>query len=193
MKNNLFILYLLLVINNCSSQTKIIMEKFDINKLKENQKTLKEKIIEDKNTLSKVGETSKGYYEYKYSKINPYVEKKFYFENLALKSKTKMFYEVPTGKQSIYNEKGVLISEKDFDSQRHFSIDQLVQKMQSEFNINLLIDVDKKGVSMSVSTDNKPCYEVVLKDYYSEGVHRLIDIDVNDGKVLKDVRLTYKK
>lgn len=169
------------------------MKKFDITKLAQNSGILYEKMINEVDSFTKVGVTGEGYYEFKFFKNNPYVEKKYYHENLNLKSESDMFFEVPIGKSCVYNQQGVLISEKDHDQQRNFSIGQLIQKVKLDFKIDLLKDIDGKSVSLTRAPDNRISYEVVLKNYYLEGSHRIISIDANDGSVLRDEKLSYRK
>lgn len=192
MRNSFFLLFLMFIINY-SAQNKVSMEKFDIEKLKEHNEILNERIINDKSNIIKLGVTGEGYYEFKYSENNPYAEKKSYYKSLNLKSEGSLFYEIPVGKYRIYSETGDLISEKNYDLQRDFSVNDLIKKMQIEFSTDLLSDINNNGVSLTITPDHKTSYQVVLKNYYSQNIHRLISIDAHDGKVIKDERLSYKK
>jgi hypothetical protein len=193
MKNKLLLLFVLTATVYCGAQTIVSPEKFHLRKLKENGKIVDNRTIDEKHTISMVGKTNDGYFEHIYYKTNPYGEKKAYFKNRSLKTKVKLFYMVPIGVQNIFDENGILVSSKNYDEERKFSIDQLIDKMKAEFNVDFLTDSYQKGVEMSVTMDNKQYYDVVLHNYYSEGIHRNIGIDVNNGEILKDKKLVYKK
>ncbi len=57
----------------------------------------------------------------------------------------------------------------------------------------LLKNTEEKSVSVTISSSNVLSYDIVLKNFYSSGLHRQINISAEDGKVLSDREMYYKK
>ncbi len=189
------IIYSLIILfnNNCSSQNNKKMENFNISYFESDNISLMEKTIIKNDTIEKIGFIGNGYYKITSTVNSPFVEKKYFFQNTNLESEGNFFYEVPIGHYKNYDSLGNLKSEINFDTQRKFSIDQLIDKMKLDFNTDLLKNTEEKSVSVTISSSNVLSYDIVLKNFYSSGLHRQINISAEDGKVLSDREMYYKK
>jgi hypothetical protein len=192
MKKHILLAVLLLLSTECSSQKNKKMEIFNLNEFTQKNDLLKEKIIVKDSVIEKLGKDDEMYYKLKINRFDPFNNKIYYFKNLNIKNEGKFFYDVPTlYKEYDYN--GRLLKEIDFNLGRSFSIDDLNIKMKNEFQIDLLQNIENKGISITRNSDGNICYAVVIKNYFGKGLHRSIYIDVNNGNVLQDGKIYYKK
>jgi hypothetical protein len=110
---------------------------------------------------------------------------RFFKSSLKLKGSGSLFYKIATGVFKEYNEKGELVSEKDFDAQYKFTIDSLIDKMKKEFNINLLTPTAGLMVYRYVDAVTKSP-EYVIQVPIRDLVFRHIVLDGNSGRTKKD-------
>ena len=192
MKKYVLLTVLLLLFTKCSSQKNKKMEIFDLNEFAQKNDLLKEKIIIKDNIIEKLGKDDEMFYKLKTNRLDPFNDKIYYFKNLNIKSEGKYFYDVPTLYKE-YDNNGHLIKEIDFNLERSFSIDDLSIKMKNEFQIDLLKNIENKGVSITRTPNGNSCYAVVAKNYYGNGLHRSICIDVDNGNILYDQKINYRK
>lgn len=121
-------------------------------------------------------------------KVNgsPYEFTNTYFYNKKLALTVNKFYNIPTGISQKYNEKGILVEEKNWDENFEFSLNDLIKKMSTEFNIDIL-DTKKTLIvnRYHLNKDkNRPLYEISTRtEIGSEQIQNFL-IDGNSGKLL---------
>ena len=134
---------------------------------------LEEHGAEYKEIKSKIGENL--------SIINVYDK-----NTLVLTCEGKLFGEFPLGLYKNYDLKGNLISEKNFDDDYAFSLEDLKQKMISEFKINIDLESDRLVINRGFDkSENKNNYTI---RYYSPDKYsfRYIMIDGTTGQTVYD-------
>ena len=117
---------------------------------------------------------------------SPYELTNIYFHNKKLSLTVNKFYNIPTGISQKYNEQGALIEEKDWDENFKFYLNDLIKKMNTEFNIDIL-NIKKTLIvnRYLINQDKKrPVYEISTRtEIGSEQIQSFL-IDGNSGKLL---------
>nr|WP_322626506.1 hypothetical protein [uncultured Flavobacterium sp.] len=131
------------------------------------------------------------YVQYVSTVGSPVVKVKSYFNSTKLKSEGDMFFEFYTGIYRTFDESGKELSKINFDLKYPFLIEQLIEKMQLEFKVNLLKPFDSQGVliaKVSRETLNEvPVYLITTRPTQNDPqMVRIIVIDGKTGKTLSD-------
>ena len=127
---------------------------------------------------------------------SPYGTKYIYFKNsLQLKVEYNLFYEAIIGTVKIYDEPGNLIQEINYDADYAFSTQNLIDKMLSEFQIDLLHPTRPQKIKINRGFDDRPgfpsrFYSISLEDIH--GSRRMI-LDGNSGNVISDGYITLEE
>ncbi len=192
---------MLIFIISCKSQNNINqnnnnkMETFKIKEIK-NKFKLNEDISEvKKNTEFIYSERDDIYRVTSKIKNSPFVNNKVFYKNsMSLKAEGNSFYMIPIGISIEYDETGNVIEEKNWDEfeGRTFSIQQLINKMNNDFNIDLT-DVNRCGLNTEFDPRYGYYYVVMIRNFDSHGRPREIHINVKTGEVMSDEFITLKK
>ena len=118
-------------------------------------------------------------------------KKKFYMydkrtKNLLLAGQT--FYSMEIGKWNYYDKLGKSIKELDMDESFPFSIENLIKKLKTEYNIDLL-DVSKKIIVSRGEVNNQSYYEIlipIIPAIQGEYEFKKYNIDGKTGETLLD-------
>ncbi|AWK04001.1 hypothetical protein HYN56_07055 [Flavobacterium crocinum] len=120
---------------------------------------------------------------------------KYYYvydsKSKLLTSYGKLFILLEIGKWSYYDENGKLIKEIDFDKPYKFSISDLINKFNKEYNLDL--EKPKTVFNLYRYEEkeylNIPIYEVgINKDAYSSDIEYYL-VDGNNGKTLYSIKI----
>lgn len=193
MKKIIFLKLSLIFLNSCNAQKINKMEKFDLNLLANNFTNEKIVTIKNDEKIRRIGENENFYFEIDSSSNSPYQEKKYYSKRtLNLISIGKYFYGIPIGIHTTYDDEGNKIVEKDMENDKNFTIKQLIDKVDSEFKLDLLNATDK-GISMG-SVGNILVYEIKIqkKNNFIEPI-RVIKISAIDGETISDQKFNFEK
>jgi hypothetical protein len=125
------------------------------------------------------------YYEVK-SKINdPYRSSLTFYKNLILKGGGTFFYNNPVGVFTEYDEQGNILNQINYDSMYGFTIQNLIDKMNLSYQINLMIPVKNLSVHRFIdSNTNSPYYQIIYP--INDQSFRRFKIDGNSGNVISD-------
>ncbi|TFF33978.1 hypothetical protein [Mucilaginibacter psychrotolerans] len=95
---------------------------------------------------------------------SPYSSYKTYYKsNLQLKSEVVEFYNNPIGIQKFYDESGNILSQLNINSEYLFTPTNLIDKLQSDYNINLNLVVKRQFVLMYKDDSNdEPRYRLII-------------------------------
>jgi hypothetical protein len=131
---------------------------------------------------------------------SPYSNRKRYYISTnknQLSAEIKYFNGMPIGICKEYDEDGNVIKETDFDENYYFSIQQLIEKMENDFGIDLITPKnsnnqnEKLQIVYGVGRDNSSHSYIVQ---ISNGMHyRRIIIDGKNGEVISDKTGNYEK
>jgi hypothetical protein len=125
-----------------------------------------------------------------------------YIKGYYLKTKTihleyQDFYSRGFGMEREYDESGKLISEKDFEKDYKFSIENVCELIKKEYDIDLMkapnSSVDKilydcNRIKKEIfKGDIRYCYFVSIGYNIEEGASKMIAIDGTTGKILYDI------
>lgn len=169
------------------------MEKFNITEFRKKETKMNVSYLEENSdTIIETIELNDIFQRNVSVKESPYHTKKAYYKsNYHLKAESTYFYNIPIGITKKYDEKGNPLEKIDWAERekRIFSIEQLIEKMKSEFDIDLL-DPKDKGVSCS---GNPLAYSIGIHPKNSHSSFRLIKIDAKTGELISDEILNYEK
>lgn len=124
---------------------------------------------------------------------SPYGAKYTYFKNpVQLKEEYNLFYQVIIGIKKTYNEQGNLIKEINYDADYAFTTQNLIDKMLSEFQIDLLHPTLRQNIKINrgfVDRKGFPSryYSISSEDTYGS---RSMVLDGNNGNVISDGYIT---
>ncbi len=140
------------------------MEYFDIKKFDENKKNGEYYFkTNDGTEVRQIGPLNdKTYNEIGKNSTSKYGYFKIFHPNLRLKEIGKEFFNMPVGTNKVYDENGKLIKETNRDLPYNFSIQDLINKMQKEYKIDILDIKQTKSVFRYVEKEKVklPLYEV---------------------------------
>ncbi|MEN2416393.1 hypothetical protein [Flavobacterium mesophilum] len=193
MKIKLIALIIVCSLNACRSQngknntnnSNETMKNFDINKYKGIKLDSEiDTSFNDKNKNIRITSDKKNIQVEEVEKDNPFKTTIVYFKNnKKINSSIKRFYTIPTGISKEYDENGNLKKETDWDKNYGFTLDNLIQKMNTEYKIDIT-NVDKTFDINRFIVNQVPYYEVYSKDIEnSQKLHCFI-IDGKKGKTL---------
>ena len=116
----------------------------------------------------------------------------FFKKSLQLKAENYYFYDAIVS-QKIYNEQGKLIYKKNFNTDYAFSIQNLIDKMQTEYQIDLLhpgkvlyINVERGFDTVKVHPFSRYYLISISTTTTRDSGIRKILLDGNSGKVISD-------
>jgi hypothetical protein len=109
-----------------------------------------------------------------------------YFKNNKLHTTGKRFYRIKIGISREYNEKGILVEEKNWDENYKFSLDDFIKKVKNEYNIDLLndkriLDVDRGFIDQDIK---RPFYVFHRKNHTESMQFWSYLFDGNSGELL---------
>ena len=172
------------------------IEKFNIKEFKNYKLKLNEIYKEKRNdSVVEIAEFNDSFIKYIRKVNSPFQNRKTYYKtSLSLKAESNYFYMIPVGISKKNDENGNLIEQKNWDEieRRAFSIQQLINKMDNDFNIDLT-DVNRCGLSTEFDPRYGYYYVVMIRNFDSHGRPREIHINVKTGEVMSDEFITLKK
>lgn len=120
--------------------------------------------------------------------------KSYYKTSLSLKAESNYFYMIPIGISKKYDENGNIIEQKNWDEleKRAFSIQQLISKMNNDFNIDLT-DQDKCGLRTAYDPRHGYYYDVMIRNSDLPNRYRQIQIKTTTGEMISDSIVGLKK
>lgn len=199
MIKKIFVNILFILFTYCSFGQKIIskkkckMEKININQFQTKDLRINETYKDVLNdSIIEYGVREDHFIQNTYVKNSPYHSKKQYHKsNYQLKSESDYFFNIPIGKLKKFDESGLLLEEIEWNKieQRTFSIDELINKMNKEFNINLL-NAENKNISRSTSPFT---YIITIGNPAISSKVRRIIVNGQDGSVISDEEIIYTK
>lgn len=199
MIQKVFIAITILCILSCSDKKTILpenidsatSEKFDLKKFNENKlDSIYEYTLQD--TIVKL-------YESKDQYKKELVWDNHSFKQTSLYDKTTNllvnqfchFYAMPVGIWKSYDEKGVLISWKNYDENFDFSIKELIPMLKKDLQIDLINDTNYQSLLIDrfsykqLYFITRYCYQVNIS---MVGETRSIKIDGKTGEILSDIK-----
>lgn len=114
----------------------------------------------------------------------------FFKSNLSLKREGDFFFRNPTGVFNEYGEQGSPVSQINYDSPYGFSIQNIIDLLNSNYQVDLTVRTENLSVIRYVD-DTTQLTEYEIKVPISEQVYRYILINGNTGDVISDVLGSY--
>ncbi len=192
MKHSVFLIALFAL--SCNSGTKNItsnknnnnMEKFNIEEFRAKKVQINQMYSEVKNdSIIETAEFDDSFVKYAKSLNNPLQNRKVYNkETYSIMAEANYFFKFPVGISKKYNDKGEVIETKNWEENYKFSVDNLMNKMESEFKIDLATIKDV-GVDRRFESE-KYIYFVMIPTHDLVGSMREIKIDGNTGNTISD-------
>lgn len=165
------------------------IEKFNIKEFKNNKLKLNEVYKEIRNdSVIEIAEFNDSFIKYIKKVNSPFQNRKTYYKtSLSLKAESNYFYMIPVGISKKYDENGNLIKQKNWDEieRRAFSIQQLINKMDNDFNIDLT-DESKCGLSTVFDPRYGYYYDIIIQNHHSQNRYRNIQINTTTGETISD-------
>jgi hypothetical protein len=210
MKTKFHIIIKLIVVSvlliSCNGQKKeaikpinntIVIKELDsvyLNKIKElGKKDQKIQLIEN-DTVVELSDNGDTYFESR-RKNNENFEDRFSYNKIThlLVATGTVFYDLPIGIHKIYNEKGELVREINYDENFSFSIYDLIEKIKITHQIDLNNSTKIKKISRIFDEAlNKYAYTILYKDDENEKMKVLV-VDGQTGEILNDSILIINK
>jgi len=169
------------------------MKKFDIERFNSNQNLGRYNFTDEQRwnveqVSSWIQETlSYEYYEYITRQNSPYEHFNWYDANGNITMSNARFYGMLIGINQVYDRYGRAHDGENFDAPFKFSLENLIEKMNKEYKINLLDTKKIRSVVRGVQSklQNTPTYSVSVRDESDPFllVHVYL-IDGNTGKTL---------
>lgn len=178
--------------SNRMASKKTHMENIDLEFHRQNAINNESVIIRDSTIIRTVSvDEDNSYMQYISIKGSPAAIVKSYYASRKLKSEGKMFFEFYTGTYRQFDEDGNILDEIYYDMDYSFSVDQLVEKMYSDFKIDILNPYDTKGVpiiKVIKGTVEKKSVYIISMIATPDDLHRLrvIIVDAKTGETLSD-------
>lgn len=109
----------------------------------------------------------------------------FFQSNLSLKGGGSFFYNNPTGVINEYDEQGNLVSQTNYDTPYGFSIQNVIDLVNSNYQVDLTVPIVNQSVVRYVDdTSHLPLYAIVIP--LGDQLFRYILINGNTGDVISD-------
>ena len=159
------------------------MEKFDIEKFKKIKLIAGEAFVTEDNNFVTLSENEENFQQDIIKSNSPIQQSKlFYKDTLSLKKEAEFFQGFAIGVHKRYDEKGELIEEIDHDLPFTFSLEDVRQKILSEFGKDIMDAGLRFGISRS--TNPAPHYIVVIPlTNLPKGESKLLKINGETGEV----------
>jgi hypothetical protein len=168
------------------SKTKRI-EIFDIIRYRHQKKINQYSFQTENGTTVTLKEDHDTYEELRKDTGSNYTLSKIYYKaSLTLKSTVNCFQNFPIIIQENYNKRGKLIKRKNWDEGYLFSIADLAQKMQQDFNIDILKSGNGIGVLRGSSGSINYYLVSTLLSANLKGDSRVIKIDGLSGQIISN-------
>lgn len=121
------------------SKEVIYKEHFNVEKFNRLQKNgVWIQTLPDGTTLQQRKNTPQGFIEEKITKNSPYIYRKAFDANGNLTGVSTEFYSFPVGVSILYDSQGKVVREDNHDNDFNFSVENLADKMNKEFGINIM-------------------------------------------------------
>lgn len=121
------------------SKEVIYKEHFNVEKFNQRQKNgVWVQTLSDGTTLQQRKNSPQGFIEEKKNKDSPYIYRKAFDTNGNLIGVSTEFYSFPVGVSILYDSQGKVIREDNHDNDFNFSVENLADKMNKEFGINIM-------------------------------------------------------
>ncbi|MFC4478873.1 hypothetical protein [Flavobacterium chungangensis] len=199
MMQKVFIVITILCVLSCSDKKTILpenignttSEKFDLKKFNDNKiDSIYEYALQD--TVIKLYE-GKDQYKKELISDNHSFKQTFVYNKTTnlLVNQFSHFYGMPVGIWKSYDEKGVLISWKNYDENFDFSVKELIPMLKKDLQIDLINDTNYQSLLIDrflykrLFLFTSYCYVVQLN--LMEG-SRTIKIDGKTGEILSDIK-----
>jgi hypothetical protein len=114
----------------------------------------------------------------------------FFESNLHLKWEGSFFYDNPTGVLNEYGAQDNLVSQTNYDSPHGFSIQNVIDLLNNNYQIDLTVPAEGLSVIRYVD-DTSKLPEYSIKIPINEQLYRHILINGNTGVVISDVLGSY--
>lgn len=177
------------------------MKKFDLRAFNQHKKNSAiycryTKINDNGDTVETYLVANKDSYQETITYINTPIIKRYMYDKYTL-NRTKeivSFYDCVIGFRREYDEEGILIKEINNDTLYEFSWQDLVQKMKTEYDIDLMDKLDQIKNNDCVSSVSRNSqlmqYNIrIPRDYIPHGIpEERFEIDATTGEVITHVR-----
>jgi hypothetical protein len=159
---------------------------FDINKF--NSLNVN-KTFSSGDTIISMSETNQFYFEKRSApKSNFKHIFKYSKKDLQLVSEGEWFFLTPTGIHKTYDTSGKIVDETNFDKDYPFTVEQLIEKFEKEFKIELLTSTKHIRAERFLGNfinNSRPGYRIIIRNE-AGSEEREINFDGISGEILKD-------
>jgi hypothetical protein len=170
-----------------SNKKQKTIERFDLLKFNKSQKNNVLIYSLKDGTVVKQTDSGEIYLEERKKLNSPFTIKFVYYKSsLLLKGGGTFFYNNPMGTFKEYDDNGKLIREINYDSKYAFSIQNLIEKVNHDYNIDLNTSATNISINRYVD-DVMSLPEYALKIPINENSFRYVLLNGNTGGVIKDV------
>ncbi|WP_417369649.1 hypothetical protein [Flavobacterium beibuense] len=136
----------------------------------------------ENDTIYEIKEESSYFFELKRSVGNRFIKYYSYHKsNLSLREEGQSFSEMPIGIRKVYDEKGTMIKEINYDEDYSFSVTDLISKLKKEKQIDLN---EEKYIVMRHLEKGKPYY--FIRYPFNKSSLKYIKIDGSSGEIIFD-------
>lgn len=136
----------------------------------------------ENDTIYEIREESSYFLELKRSVGNRLIKYYSYHKsNLSLREEGQSFSEMPIGIRKVYDDKGIMIKEINYEENYSFSVTDLIAKLKREKQIDLN---EEKYIVMRHLEKGKPYY--FIRYPFNEISFKYIKIDGSSGEIVFD-------
>jgi len=166
---------------------KIFIKKLDNNYLKKINKENQKIQFTETDSIIELEDNGDYYFERR-QKNNEKIKKSFvYNKNTHLLVATgTLLYDLPIGVHKIYNKKGELIREINYDKNFPFSIYDLIAKIKTTHQIDLNDIKENISVMRDIDKETKKNIYVIFYNKKNDGSYKYITVDGTTGQILSE-------
>lgn len=166
---------------------KIVMKKLDNNYLKKIKKENQKIQLTENDSIIELEDNGDYYYERR-QKNNEKLKKGFVYNKVThlLVATGTLLDKLPIGIHKIYNEKGELIREINYDENFPFSVYDLIAKIKTTYQIDLNDIENDVSVGKLIDKETGKHIYVIYYDKSDNGSYKYITVDGATGQILSE-------